>query len=185
MRTTKLVAALLLVGTFTMGCPGDDSGDETGQAASSGTTMAAQTDGESTESSVDATAAGTGSEGGSTTSAGEGTTGDSTGLPGTSSGGSNAACYPDGIYGRCSENPECQCLQGATVYQVCTANCGDNSECGNAADFPGATPLCAPLNPGAAEMICVLVCTDTADCPCGLECQPSGVPGTNICVESQ
>lgn len=90
------------------------------------------------------------------------------------------ACYPAGIYGPCSEFM-CQCLVGADVYQVCTAPCVDDSDCGDPADFPGATPSCLPVNPGATELTCSLACTSTADCPCGLVCQAT----TGICAENQ
>jgi hypothetical protein len=91
-------------------------------------------------------------------------------------------CFPEGIYGPCSgENMGCQCLMGADIYQVCTASCVDDSDCGDPADFPGAMPSCLPVNPGAMEMVCSLVCTTTADCPCGLICQPT----MSICAENQ
>jgi hypothetical protein len=90
------------------------------------------------------------------------------------------ACFPVGIYGPCSEFM-CQCLLGADVYQVCTAPCVDDSDCGDPADFPGATPSCLPVNPGAEQMTCSLACTNTADCPCGLVCQTI----TGICAEDQ
>jgi hypothetical protein len=91
-------------------------------------------------------------------------------------------CFPEGIYGPCSgENMGCQCLMGADIYQVCTASCTNDSDCGDPTDFPGAMPSCLPVNPGAMEMVCSLVCTNTADCPCGLTCQPT----TSICAESQ
>lgn len=89
-------------------------------------------------------------------------------------------CFPAGIYGPCSENI-CQCLLGADIYQVCTASCVDDSDCGDPAEFPGATPSCLPVNPGATEMVCSLACTNTADCPCGLVCQTT----TGICAENQ
>lgn len=134
------------------------------------------TDGSSSASTSDAGPA-------SSTAAGAGGVGGA-GVGGEAMGG-GAACLPDGIYGKCSENAGCFCLLGATVYQFCTINCQDVSECGNAADFPGAVPGCYPINPGAQELICALVCTTTADCPCGLTCMPSGVPNTNICAELQ
>ncbi len=181
MTHIRIGAALLAVSLF--GCPGDDSSSEPAGSSGPGSTGSAST---GNGGSSTAAADGTGTSGAAeSTSTGVGQ-GSSSGDPtSTGSTGGGAACFPEGIYGRCSENPGCQCLQGANVYQVCTTNCTETSECGDAADFPGATPLCAPLNPGAADMICVLLCTRTADCPCGLECQPSGVPNTNICVESQ
>ena len=100
-------------------------------------------------------------------------------------GAEDPVCYPTGIYGECSAHPECQCLLGATVYQACTSSCTDASQCGDAADFPGSTPGCFPLNPGDPNMICVLLCSETSECPCDLECQPSGVPNVNICAEYQ
>ena len=95
-----------------------------------------------------------------------------------------AACYPDGIYGKCGETACPNCLSGATIYQVCTSSCTENSQCGNAADFNGASPLCAELNPGSPQMICVLTCLTIEECPCGLECRASGVPNVNICAET-
>ena len=71
------------------------------------------------------------------------------------------------------------------MYQACTTSCTTTAECGDPALTGGATPYCAPLNPGAAEMICVLTCTTTDDCPCGNECQESGVPNVKICAEYQ
>jgi len=101
----------------------------------------------------------------------------------TETGGSDPGCFPDGFYGPCSgENMGCQCLMGADVYQVCTANCTTDADCGDPADFPaGAVPQCRPVNPGAMEMVCSLACTSTAQCPCGLTCQTST---TLICAES-
>jgi hypothetical protein len=99
----------------------------------------------------------------------------------TETGGGDPVCFPDGgIYGPCSVNM-CQCLLGADVYQVCTASCVEDSDCGDPADFPGAMPGCFPVNPGAMEKVCSLVCTTTADCPCGLVCQST----TSICAENQ
>jgi len=95
-----------------------------------------------------------------------------------------AACYPTGIYGKCGETGCPNCLNGANMYQVCASSCTQSSDCGDAADFDGATPLCAPLNPRATQMICVLTCTSTDQCPCGLECRASGVQGVNICAET-
>ena len=74
---------------------------------------------------------------------------------------------------------------GATVYQFCTIGCTEDAQCGTVADTPGAVPGCFPLNPGATEMICALVCVEESDCPCGLSCMPSGVPSVNICAELQ
>jgi hypothetical protein len=101
----------------------------------------------------------------------------------TETGGGDPACFPEGIYGPCSgENMGCQCLMGADVYQVCTANCTTDADCGDPADFPaGATPQCRPVNPGAMEMVCSLACTSSAQCPCGLTCQTTT---TGICAES-
>lgn len=96
----------------------------------------------------------------------------------------SSACYPTGIYGTCSETGCPNCLNGANIYEVCTSACVETSDCGDQADFDGATPLCAPLNPGAAQMICVLTCTSTDQCPCGLECRASGVQGVDICAET-
>ncbi len=93
-------------------------------------------------------------------------------------------CYPQGTYGSCSELGCPNCLSGANIYKVCTSSCTENSECGNAADFAGASPLCAPLNPGSTDMICVLTCSATEQCPCGLECRESGVPNIKICAET-
>jgi hypothetical protein len=75
----------------------------------------------------------------------------------------------------------CQCLVGADVYQVCTAPCVDDSDCGDPADFPGATPQCLPVSPGSTQLTCSLACTSAADCPCGLVCQAT----TGICAENQ
>ena len=92
-------------------------------------------------------------------------------------------CYPTGIYGKCSESQCPFCLRGATIYEVCSDSCTDTAQCGDADDFNGAQPLCAPLNPNAEEMICVLTCTEQEQCPCGLECRASGA-GVNICAET-
>lgn len=110
----------------------------------------------------------------------ESTTGES--ADATETGEADPGCFPQGIYGPCSgENQGCQCLMGADVYQVCTANCVDDSDCGDPADFPsGAIPQCLPVNPGSMEMVCSLGCTSTAQCPCGLTCQTST---TLICAE--
>ena len=85
-----------------------------------------------------------------------------------------------GVYGPCSE-ALCQCVQGGDLYQYCTQSCTETSECGDPADFPGATPSCEPLNPGDPNMNCVLRCSTDADCPCGLECQSTFL----ICSEPQ
>jgi hypothetical protein len=92
-------------------------------------------------------------------------------------------CFPAGIYGPCSGDNlgACQCLLGADIYQVCTAPCMEDSDCGDPADFPGATPTCLPVNPGAEQKTCSLACTSTSDCPCDLVCQPT----TSICAENQ
>jgi hypothetical protein len=100
----------------------------------------------------------------------------------TETGAGDPVCFPEGIYGPCSgENQGCQCLLGADIYQVCTISCVDDADCGDPADFPGATPRCLPVNPGAMEKVCSLACTDTSECPCGLICQSV----TGICAENQ
>jgi hypothetical protein len=132
------------------------------------------TDGDTSSSTTSSSSSGVGGAGGA-------------GVGGASVGGAGgavpAACLPDGIYGKCSENNSCFCLQGATVYQFCTITCADAAEC--AADTPGATTGCYPINPGANENICALLCTTTADCPCGLTCMPSGLQGIDLCAEFQ
>ncbi|KIG19026.1 hypothetical protein DB30_05930 [Enhygromyxa salina] len=90
-------------------------------------------------------------------------------------------CFPEGTYGPCSTNMGCQCVLGGDLYQACTRSCTDVSDCGEMADFPGATPACVPVNPGETDMICALQCTSDADCPCGLECQGTYL----ICTEPQ
>jgi len=92
-------------------------------------------------------------------------------------------CFPNGTYGICAEVGCPMCLKGAGIYEVCTSACERNSDCGDAADVEGAMPLCAPLNPGAMQKICVLTCTSTEQCPCGLECRPSGA-GPKICAQT-
>lgn len=166
----------------------DKDGDEveTTGAQTMATDTSATTDatGGSTSSMVVATS----SSGEVETASGPDTSGESRGSSGggrTTGGGGASGCFPDGIYGRCSESPDCQCLQGAAVYQVCTTNCQSDDECGDVADFDGAEPGCFPINPGAAENICVLLCTDTTQCPCGLICTDSGVPNVSICAELQ
>lgn len=94
----------------------------------------------------------------------------------------SALCYPDGIYGICEDLGCPSCLDGAGFYKTCTSSCTEDSQCGNAADFDGATPFCAELNPGAAQKICVLICTTNEQCPCGLPCIASGA-GVNICAK--
>jgi hypothetical protein len=89
-------------------------------------------------------------------------------------------CFPEGIYGPCKNMP-CQCLVGGEWYQVCTTSCVDDSDCGDPADFPGAMPSCLPASPGATEMVCSLVCTSSADCPCGLTC---GHSTPSICAQN-
>lgn len=96
----------------------------------------------------------------------------------------SAACYPMGIYGSCVEGGCPMCLNGANIYSVCSAACTDDSQCGDPSELSGASPLCAPLNPGAADMICVVTCTSQEQCPCGLECRESGVQGVKICAET-
>jgi hypothetical protein len=111
----------------------------------------------------------------------ESTNGESANSTDTETGGSDPLCFPEGIYGPCSgEGMGCQCLMGADVYQVCTINCMQDSDCGDPADFSGATPRCLPVNPGDPQMVCSLACTSTAQCPCGLDCQQT----TGICAES-
>lgn len=89
-----------------------------------------------------------------------------------------------GSYGSCNEQL-CQCVLGGDLYQYCTKPCTDTAECGDPAEFPGATPACEPVNPGDPggdpNMICVLRCATTADCPCGLECEPTYL----LCSEPQ
>lgn len=92
-------------------------------------------------------------------------------------------CFPEGIYGSCTLGCS-NCLNGANIYSVCSSSCTDSSDCGLAADFNGASPLCAPLNPGDVNMICVLTCTSPDECPCGLECRESGVQGIKIFAET-
>ncbi len=167
-------------------CAGDDAGDgDTNANVETGSTS--DTPG---SSSTSAAAPDTGSQAstGAVDSSGAATDA-STGAAGTdtggTSGGAGSACFPEGIYGSCADNPDCQCLQGANVYAVCTQSCTEDAQCGDAADFPGATPGCFPLNPGSPDMICALVCVAPDDCPCGLSCMPSGVPNVNICSELQ
>ncbi len=93
-------------------------------------------------------------------------------------------CYPTGIYGKCTETSCPMCLSGANIYSVCSASCTESTQCGDASDFNGATPLCAPLNPGSMDKICVLTCTAQEQCPCGLDCRESGVQGVKICAET-
>lgn len=114
---------------------------------------------------------------GSTSAASQDTGDADTGETGTS----DPVCFPEGDYGPCSTNMGCQCVLGGDLYQACTRSCTESSECGDPADFPGATPTCSPVNPGEPDMICTLACTSTADCPCGLECQPTYL----ICTEPQ
>jgi len=95
----------------------------------------------------------------------------------------SAVCFPEGIYGVCADVGCPMCLDGAGFYQSCASSCTETPECGDAADFNGATPFCAPLNPGAEQKICVLTCTAEEQCPCGLSCIPSGA-GVNICAKS-
>jgi hypothetical protein len=106
---------------------------------------------------------------------------------GGAGGAPGSVCLPEGVFGKCSDNPGCQCLLGATVYQFCTADCQTSAECGDAASTPGAAPGCFPINPGSPQQICALICEDTADCPCGLTCMLAGVPGSDIklCAELQ
>lgn len=98
----------------------------------------------------------------------------------TETGETDPVCLPDGTYGPCSSNL-CQCVLGGDVYQTCTIPCTDTSQCGDPADFPGATPDCAPVNAGDPNMICMLRCNTSADCPCGLECEST----VKICAEPQ
>ena len=101
-------------------------------------------------------------------------------------GGADAgACLADGIYGPCSTNAGCNCLRGATVYQFCTSACTTDADCGDPAALGGGAPGCFPINPGATDMICALVCSSEADCPCGLTCTASGVGSVKICAELQ
>ena len=85
-----------------------------------------------------------------------------------------------GAYGSCGA-ALCECVQGGDLYQYCTKSCTEASECGDASEFPGATPSCEPLNPGDPNMKCVLRCSADAECPCGLECQSTYL----ICSEPQ
>jgi hypothetical protein len=128
-------------------------------------------------------ACGPSDEGEASTNAGEESTGNSDASEETETGGSNdPACFPQGIYGSCTgENMGCQCIYGADIYQVCTANCTSDADCGDPADFPGATPQCLPVNPGDMNMVCSLGCTTKAQCPCGLDCYTL----TGICAAAQ
>jgi hypothetical protein len=189
----------LMAAVATLSCASDDKNgvdatatsatDGTSTETSSGSTSAASWAGTGTAgvTSAGSTSAGSmGASSGSATdtagTAGTAGTTDTTDTAGTT--GAGGGCFPDGIYGSCAGSA-CFCLQGATVYEVCSASCTDASECGDAADFSGAVPGCFPLNPGSNDMICVLLCSTTADCPCGLECMPSGAPNANICAEYQ
>ncbi len=126
------------------------------------------------------------SAGGATTSGANGGAGGADGGQGGVGGMTTPGdvCLPTGVFGKCSDNPDCFCLLGATVYQFCTIGCDEPSECGGPS-AAGAVPGCYPINPGAADKICALICTDTSQCPCGLTCMPSGVPNINLCAELQ
>ncbi len=99
--------------------------------------------------------------------------------------GGEEVCPAGGIFGACTENPGCQCLRGATVYQFCTISCESPEECGTADDFPGAIPGCYPVNQGDPNKICALICKSNEDCPCGLVCTPSGLASIKLCAEMQ
>jgi len=95
---------------------------------------------------------------------------------------SDSRCYPEGIYGICEDLGCPLCLSTTpAIYESCSSSCTDTPECGDPADYNGATPFCAPLNPGAEENICVLICTAPEQCPCGLDCLASGA-GVDICA---
>lgn len=99
----------------------------------------------------------------------------------TETGAEDPVCVAGGgVYGKCTDNL-CQCILGGDIYQYCSKPCADVSECGDPSEFPGATPSCEPLNPGETDMICVLRCATTADCPCGLECDSTFL----LCSEPQ
>lgn len=188
----------ILFGLFFVASCGDT--DETGETSSTGGNTGTDSSETSTSTGSGTTTDPTATSTSSSTTA-SGTTGTSSGssdtvTTGTGSRGSESSTgsdtdasaqrFPDGgIYGSCAENPTCQCLTGANVYQTCTISCTDSAECGAAADFPGAMPGCFPLNPGVADMICALVCESESDCPCGMPCMPSGVPNVSICAEAQ
>ena len=110
----------------------------------------------------------------------EPTTGESQETGTTETGGDPVCTANGGAYGPCSESL-CQCVLGGDVYQYCTKSCAETSECGDPSEFPGAVPDCAPVNPGEADMICVLRCNADADCPCGLECDSTYL----LCSEPQ
>ena len=174
-RGTRFIS-ILLASACTTG--GSDGNSGSGTGSTSGVATAG-----TSASATAGTSAGSGSGSATGTTGTSGSTSD-TGTGDTGTGGA-AACYPDGIYGKCSESPGCQCLQGANVYQVCTKSCQMDADCGDATSFPGANPGCFPLNPGSQEKICALICQQDEDCPCGLICTPSGVPGANLCAELQ
>lgn len=182
----------MFVSMVTVGCAADSATDAPATTESSAADTVSAQDGTGASDSQGApTDASTAAADSSTDSPTDSST-DTTAQPGagttgaaTTTGQDTDVCFPDGIYGQCSEHPDCQCLAGAAVYQVCTRSCTKDAECGDAADFNGASPGCFPLNPGAADMICALVCTSPDDCPCGLSCMPSGVPNVNICSELQ
>ncbi len=161
-RTALAVTILAFSGTFACSSGDDAGGAPTNDAGVTDSALAdAALDAPATDGSTDGT-----------------TSNDAAGDSGT-------ACLADGKYGKCTENPGCFCLQGATVYQFCTVECQTAAQCGDANQFPGATPGCYPINPGAAQNICALVCTDASDCPCGLTCTASGVGTVKICAELQ
>ncbi len=109
-------------------------------------------------------------------------TGDSTTGSVASTGDQNGVCFPEGIYGGCADNVECECVQGLDAYSVCTQACTSNEECGDAKDFPGADPGCYSVSVISTEMVCALRCDSNGDCPCGLSCVDSGVPSISVCA---
>ena len=118
---------------------------------------------------------------GATTTTDSAQTSEETSATETETGELDPVCYANGgIYGACSE-ALCFCVQGGDLYQYCSTSCTETSECGDASEFPGATPSCEPVNPGDPNMICVLRCDSDADCPCGLECEST----YKLCSEPQ
>jgi hypothetical protein len=177
-RSLRLSAVLFTLASTFLAC--SSSSDEQGNQPAAGTGgSAGASAGSAGDAGSDAGGAAGQLAGGS---AGAGVGGDA----GMGAGGSaDGECPAGGIFGACTENPGCQCLRGATVYQFCTTNCDSAAECGTEADYPGAKPGCYPINPGDPNKICALICEEDEDCPCGLVCTASGLANTKLGAEMQ
>ncbi|MEM7151781.1 MAG: hypothetical protein AAF799_03020 [Myxococcota bacterium] len=181
----------LIVGSlalFALGaCPGDDGGEETTAAASTGVDTPATTTGNTSEATPGSSSGG--GEGETSTGAAEGSSSD--GADGSSSGG-GPLCDPPvvGEWNACIneagniDNTMCNwmgtpdnmgfltCLSSADIKggNICTiSGCEDTCDCFNPPTTGTAEVICAPILEGG-DNACGLDCSAGQTCPDGMQC---------------